>query len=124
LTARGRLGDTGGVGSKGWVFRFLGVFVGEKDRVVDCEEAGRRGWEVVSSWVDLIALHATRVVTVTEDAVDAPDFAVFEGEKNEMSEDEQETEESIANRAHPPCITAFSCPRVQTKYLYLSLRVY
>jgi hypothetical protein len=65
---------------------------------------------VDSSWVDLIALHATRVVTVTEVAADAPDFAVFDGEKNERSEEEQETEESIANKAHPPS-TAFSCPR-------------
>jgi hypothetical protein len=37
----------------------------------------------------LKALRATRVVTVTEDTLDAPVFAAFDGEKKAKSEDEQ-----------------------------------
>jgi hypothetical protein len=92
------LGDTGEDGSAEEDLRFFGG----PDRVVDCEEgkkSGRGRESVVPLRVGLTALRATRVVTVTEDTVDAPDFADFDGEKKSWSDDERDTEESIANRA-------------------------
>jgi hypothetical protein len=119
LTARGtRLGETGEEGSTGRDLRFLGGSVGGLDRGLDLDE-GKKGGKTGRVALGKV-LRATRVVTVTADAVDAPVFAVLEAEKKARSEDVDE--QSIAVRCVRCPHRLFPAWLCLSKYMYTNRR--